>query len=52
VILWQDTNGSVGIFAKPNGLNLQIVFHTADGSGTWTLSGEPGEASGTLVVEH
>jgi hypothetical protein len=52
VTLWQETNGSIGIFAKPNGLNLQIVFNTSTGAGTWTLSGEPGQASGTLAVEN
>jgi hypothetical protein len=52
VILWEDTKDSTGIFAKPNGLNLQIVFDRLTGSGTWTLSGEAGQASGTLVVEQ
>jgi hypothetical protein len=50
VVLWEETNGSIGIFAKPDGLNLQIVFNASTGVGTWTLSGEPGQASGTLVV--
>ena len=49
---WEQTNGSLGIFARPNGLNLQIVFDTMTGAGSWTLAGEPGQASGTLVVEH
>ena len=49
---WEQTNGSLGIFARPNGLNLQIVFDTTTGAGSWTLAGEPGQASGTLVVEH
>jgi hypothetical protein len=52
VILWQENNGSIGIFAQPNGLNLQIVFSMSTGTGTWTLSGEPGQASGTLKVAH
>ena len=52
VVLWEETNGSIGIFAKPNGLNLQIVFEASTGAGTWTLSGEAGEASGSLKVER
>ena len=52
VLLWQTTDGSglIGVFARPNGLNLQIVFDPADGKGMWTLSGIPGQASGTLTV--
>jgi hypothetical protein len=52
VALWEETNGSIGIFARPNGLNLQIVFNPSTGAGTWTLSGEPGQASGTVTVAH
>ena len=52
VDLWEEKNGALGIFARPNGLNLQIVFNTTTGAGSWTLVGEPGQASGTLVVEH
>jgi hypothetical protein len=52
VLLWEATNGQIGIFAKPNGLSLQIVFDTTTGKGTWTLSGDPGQASGTVTVER
>jgi hypothetical protein len=52
VILWEETNGSIGIFAQPAGLNLQIVFDTTTGVGSWTLSGLSGQASGTLMVER
>jgi hypothetical protein len=52
VLAWEEANGSIGIFARPNGLNLQIVFNPATGAGSWTLSGDPGQASGVLMVEH
>jgi len=28
------------------------VFDTATGKGSWTISGEPGQASGALTVER
>jgi hypothetical protein len=52
VLLWEETNGSIGVFARPNALNLQIVFNVSTGKGTWTLSGEAGQASGSLSVEQ
>jgi hypothetical protein len=52
VLIWQENNGLIGIFAKPKDLNLQIVFDPATGKGSWTLSGIPGQASGTLTVER
>jgi hypothetical protein len=33
------------VFARPDGMNLQIMLE----SGTWSLSGEPGLAHGTLT---
>jgi hypothetical protein len=54
VQLWEvaDATGLTGIFAKPNGLSLQIVFDPATGKGTWSLSGIPGQASGTVTVQR
>lgn len=51
VLAWEQKNATVGLFARPNGMNLQIVLDSATGKGTWTLSGEPGQAVGTLTVE-
>lgn len=34
------------IFARPDGMNLQIMLE----SGTWSLSGQPGIAQGTLTA--
>jgi hypothetical protein len=54
VLLWQvaDGTGLIGIFARPNNLNLQIVFDPVTGKGTWTLAGIPGQASGSVTVER
>ena len=52
MLIWQENNGHIGIFSKPNDLSLQIVFDPTTGKGTWTLSGIPGQASGTLTVAH
>jgi hypothetical protein len=51
VLAWEQKNATVGVFARPNGMTLQIVINSATGKGTWTLSGEPGQAVGTLAVE-
>jgi hypothetical protein len=51
VLTWQPQESSIGIFARPQGMNLQIVFDTKTGLGTWTLSGVQGQAAGTVVVE-
>ena len=43
-VLIQDARS---VFARPDGANLQLLF---DGNGgSWTYSGEAGQASGTLV---
>jgi hypothetical protein len=47
---WDAKDGSIGVFARPSGMNLQIVFDPATGKGTWTLSGEPGQATGSMTV--
>ena len=52
VSIWQEQNGSIGLFARPNGMNLQIVFETSTGRGTWTLSGIEGQAVGSVSVER
>jgi hypothetical protein len=52
VVIWQPQNSSIGIFARPRGMNLQIVFDPTTGRGTWTLSGVQGQAVGALRVER
>jgi hypothetical protein len=51
VLIWQPQGDSIGVFARPDGMNLQIVFDTKTGRGTWSISGAAGQAAGTLVVE-
>lgn len=48
VLLYDAKGSTVGVFAKPNGLSVQVVFDTATGRGSWSLSGMPGQASGIL----
>lgn len=50
VLIWDAKGTSLGVFARPNGMNVQIVFDTATGQGTWTLSGLPGQANGKLTA--
>lgn len=50
VLLWDAKGTSLGVFARPNGMNVQIVFDTSTGQGTWTLSGLPGQANGKLTA--
>ena len=50
VSIWEVHESSIGVFARPDGMNLQIVLDPATGKGTWTLSGIPGQGSGTLQV--
>jgi hypothetical protein len=52
VDIWQPQNGSIGLFGRPSGMNLQIVFDTTSGRGTWTLSGPQGQAVGSVTVER
>lgn len=52
VLLWEQPNNSIGLFARPQGMNLQIVFDSTTGRGTWTLSGPQGQAVGSLTVER
>jgi len=52
VDIWEPKNGSVGLFGRPSGMNLQIVFDTTTGRGTWTLSGQQGQAVGSVSVER
>jgi hypothetical protein len=51
VLAWVQKDATLGVFARPNGMNLQIVLDSATGKGTWTLSGEAGQATGTLTVK-
>lgn len=51
VLAWEQKDATLGVFARPNGMNLQIVLDSATGKGTWTLSGEAGQATGTLTVK-
>ena len=51
VALWNEENDLAGVFARPNGSNLQIVFNLKTGKGTWTLDGIPGNATGSLTVQ-
>jgi hypothetical protein len=50
VLIWDQKGTTLGIFAKPNGMSVQIVFDTATGRGSWTISGMPGQASGTFTA--
>lgn len=50
VLIWEATGTSLGVFARPNGMNVQIVFDTATGQGTWTLTGPQGQANGKLTA--
>ena len=50
VLIWDAKGTSLGVFARPNGMNVQIVFDTSTGQGTWTLSGLPGQATGKLTA--
>jgi len=52
VALWNVDNTMIGVFARPNGWNLQVVFDVTTGKGTWTLDGIPGNASGTIAVRQ
>jgi hypothetical protein len=52
VLIWQEKNNSIGVFARPSGMNLQIVFDSTTGRGTWTLSGVQGQAVGSVTVER
>ena len=52
VLAWDLKGTTLGVFARPNDMNLQIVFDTATGRGTWTLSGQPGQATGSLTAER
>lgn len=51
VLVWEQKDAALSAFARPNGMNLQIVLDSATGKGTWTLSGEAGQAMGTLTLE-
>src|SRR5262245_28257564 len=48
VLIWEQKGDTIGAFARPDGMNLQILFNVNDGKGSWTLTGIPGEAAGTL----
>lgn len=50
VLAWNEKDGAIGVFARPRGMNLQIVFNPSTGTGTWILSGEPGQATGSVAV--
>lgn len=50
VLIWDMKGTALGVFARPNGMNVQIVFDTATGQGTWTLSGLPGQATGSVTA--
>jgi hypothetical protein len=52
VLAWDLKGTTLGVFARPNDMNVQIVFDTATGRGTWTLSGRPGQATGSLTAEQ
>ncbi len=43
-VVFQDAKG---VFARPNGASLQLVFD--DNGGSWSYSGGAGDAGGTLV---
>jgi len=51
VLAWEQKDATLGVFARPNGMNLQIVLDSTSGKGTWTLSGHAGQAVGTLALE-
>ena len=51
VLLWNEENSLVGVFGRPNGSNLQIVFDRTTGKGNWTLDGVPGNATGSLTLQ-
>jgi hypothetical protein len=51
VLAWEQKDATLGVFARPNGMNLQIVLDSTSGKGTWMLSGEAGQATGTLTVK-
>jgi hypothetical protein len=51
VLAWEQKGATLGVFARPNGMNLQIVLDSTSGKGTWTLSGQEGQAIGTLTLE-
>jgi len=50
VLIWEQKGDTIGAFARPDGMNLQILFNVNDGKGSWTLTGIPGEAAGALTV--
>jgi hypothetical protein len=52
VLAWDLKGTTLGVSARPNDMNVQIVFDTATGRGNWTLSGRPGQATGSLTAER
>jgi hypothetical protein len=52
VLSWDLQGTTLGVFARPNDMNVQIVFDTATGLGSWTLSGRPGQAKGSITAQR
>ena len=52
VLIWEPKGNTIGLFARPNGMNLSIVFDSTTGRGTWTLAGVQGQAVGSVTVER
>jgi hypothetical protein len=50
VAIWEPKGDVIGIFARPSGMNLQILFNVTDGKGTWSLTSAQGQAAGVLTV--
>ena len=52
ILIWEPKGDTIGLFARPNGMNIQIVFNVTDGTGTWSLSSAQGQATGTVAVQR
>ena len=52
VLIWEPKGDVIGIFARPNAMNVQILFNVTTGKGSWTLTSAQGQAAGVLTVER